>query len=100
MSKGTKRVRRSPARWQRLIAEQIDSGLTQSAFCRARGISPSSLKYWKRRLSAPSASAVDVPHPGFVQLTAEVVDDAVGGGERWDVELDLGTGMVLRLRRR
>lgn len=100
MSKGTKRARRSLAQWQRLIGEQADSDLTQSAFCRARGISPSSLKYWKRRLAAPTARIVDVPEPGFVELTAAVADDMVAGGGSWDVELDLGTGMVLRLRRR
>ena len=100
MSKGAKRVRRSPAQWQRLIAEQADSELTQSAFCRARGISPASLKYWKRRLAAPSARIVDVSGPGFVELTAEVAEEAMTGGHAWDVELDLGTDMVLRLRRR
>jgi putative transposase len=100
MSEGMKRARRSSAQWQRLIAEQADSDLTQSAFCRARGISPSSLKYWKRRLAGLAASTVDVAGPGFVELTAAVADDAVAGGHSWDVELDLGTGMVLRLRRR
>ena len=100
MSKGRKRVRRSPAQWQRLIVEQADSDLSQSAFCRARGISPSSLKYWKRRFAAPLARIADVSGPGFVELTAAVADDAVAGGQSWDVELDLGTGMVLRLRRR
>ena len=100
MSKGMKRARRSPAQWQRLIAEQAESDLTQSAFCRARGISPSSLKYWKRRLAAPTARIADVSEPGFVELTAAVADHMVAGGGSWDVELDLGTGMVLRLRRR
>jgi hypothetical protein len=95
-----KRARRSPVQWQRLIAEQDDSDLTQSAFCRARGISPPSLKYWKRRLAGLAASTVDVSGPGFVELTAAVADEAMTGGHAWDVELDLGTGMVLRLCRR
>lgn len=80
MSKGRKQVRRSPAQWQRLIAEQDDSDLSQSAFCRARGISPSSLKFWKRRLAAPLAGIADVSGPGFVELTAAVADEAVAGG--------------------
>ena len=99
MWKGTKRARRSPAQWQRLIAEEADSDLTQSAFCRARGISPSSLKYWKRRLAGLAAGADDLSGPGFVELTA-VGDNVVAGCAGWDVELDLGAGMVLRVRRR
>ena len=46
------------------------------------------------------ARTADVSESGFVELTTIVGDDAIAGGGSWDVELDLGTGMVLRLRRR
>jgi len=38
--------------WQRQIAEQGKSGLSASAFCRARGIAMASFYAWRRRLPA------------------------------------------------
>ena len=99
MSKNTQRVRRSPAQWQQLVAEQADSGIAQSAFCHARGLSPSTFCHWKRKLGADSMVDEQPRLADFVELTAEVApasEPAAG----WDVELDLGAGMVLRLRRR
>ncbi|MBF0107034.1 MAG: transposase [Deltaproteobacteria bacterium] len=40
-------------RWQRIIAEQIQSGQSASSYCRDRGIPDSSLGYWKRKLRRP-----------------------------------------------
>jgi transposase-like protein len=91
MSTVTKRRRRrSGDEWQRLIDEQAASGQTQSAFCAAHGISVASLQYWKRRLGAPATT----PEPWL-----ELGTLAEASAARWDVELDLGDGIVLRLRR-
>ena len=85
-------VRRSPNAWQQLIDEQARNGLGQSAFCAARSVSTTSFQHWRRRLAAtatpPSATWLDL---GPFHAPAA----AVG----WDVELELGAGVCLRLRR-
>jgi hypothetical protein len=90
MSESTKRrIRRGEDEWQRLIEEQAYSGLTQSAFCAANGISIGSFQNWKRRLAAEVS-----PEPWL-----ELGTLAQQGTSAWDIELDLGDGVCLRLRR-
>ena len=91
MSSLTKRrIRRGRDEWQRLINEQAESGQTQVAFCAARGISVASLQNWKRRLAAPDATR----EPWLELGTLTEAKSA-----SWDIELDLGEGVCLRLRR-
>ena len=90
MSEFTKRrIRRSQTEWQRLIDEQSGSGQTQAAFCAANGISVASLQNWKRRLASEAS-----PEPWL-----ELGTLTERGASAWDVELDLGDGVCLRLRR-
>lgn len=91
MSSVTKRrIRRSRDEWQRLINEQAESGQTQAAFCAAHGVSVASLQNWKRRLAAPAVT----PAP-WLELGTLAEAKSVS----WDIELDLGDGICLRLRR-
>jgi putative transposase len=91
MSSLTKRrIRRSRDEWRRLIDEQSKSGKTQSAFCAVRGISVASLQNWRRRLAAPDGT----PGP-WLELGTLAEAKSVS----WDIELDLGEGVCLRLRR-
>lgn len=85
-----RRIRRSRDEWRRLIDEQAGSGQTQAAFCAARGISVGSLRNWRRRLGA----SFETPEP-WVELGML----AEAKSATWDVELDLGEGVCLRLRR-
>lgn len=87
----TRRVRRQRAQWQRLVEEQAASGLTQQAFCARRRVAYATFCTWKRRLR----DEADGQPPGFVEVE---LDDAPIPG--WDVELALGEGVVLRVRRR
>ncbi len=90
MSESTKRrIRRSRDEWQRLIEEQAGSGLTQNAFCRKRSLSVGSFQNWKRRLAA------EAPTEPWVELGT--LDRSADTG--WDIELELGEGICLRLRR-
>lgn len=84
-----RRIRRRPEEWQRLINEQSVSGLTQAAFCQANALSRASFQNWKRRLVA------EAPAEPWVELGT--LDQSASTG--WDVELDLGAGLCLRLRR-
>lgn len=85
-----RRIRRSREEWQQLIEEQKGSGQTQAAFCAAHGVSVGSLQNWKRRLAAPDAT----PEPWLEFGTLAEAKSAT-----WDIELDLGDGIVVRLRR-
>ena len=86
----SRRVRRSRDEWQRLINEQVASVQTQATFCAQRGISVSSFSYWRRRLLGEAESPVPWVDLGSLPTSSS---------GSWDVELDLGEGICLRLRR-
>ena len=91
---GRGRVRRTPAQWRQLIAEQATAEVGVGQFCRERGLASSSFRNWKRKLGECGAS--DGSAADFVELT---VPDTASHGAQWDVELELGDGTVLRVRR-
>lgn len=79
----------SRADWERLVAEFERSETTRQAFCAERGLSASTLDYWRRKLREETTV------PGFIELGSV----GVAGSPAWDFELELGSGVVLRLRR-
>ncbi len=85
------RTRRSEKEWRELLAVQAGSGLSQRAFCVGRGLSLSSFTNARRR-SAKAASTISA---------SEFVPVATNVSERcdWEIELALGEGITLRLRR-
>ena len=94
MSETTPRrhVRRSPSDWQQLIDGQERSGQSQRAFCAARALNVKSFQHWQRQLAAPSAA----PPAAWLDL-GSLPERAAATG--WDVALELGAGVCLRLRR-
>lgn len=84
-------VRRSATQWASLVSEQAESGLNQRRFCERHGLSYASFGYWKRRLGEERRNS----RRGFIELAVERATD----DSRWDVELSLGDGVVLRIRR-
>lgn len=79
--------RKSRAHWEELMAAYEASDLPQREFCKLRDIPYSTFGYWRKRLRSPAEP--------FVELST------FGPGEdttQWRVELDLGSGLVLRLR--
>lgn len=85
-------VRRSTQEWYALFEELDASGLDRSAFCREKGLVRETLRQAERRLREHE------PRSPFVELTGDLVNGDVGRG--WDIELELGDGLVLRLARR
>ena len=90
-----RRVRRSKAEWHDLVTRFEASGQSRAAFCAEQGVVVSSFARWFQQLRpvrrrAPAAMS----DPVFVELAAER-DRPL----HWDVELELGAGMVLRVRR-
>ena len=85
------RIHRSEAEWRRLMSDFESWDGTQVSFCEARGVSLTSFQNWRRRLGLVGRRGVGRPD-GFVEL-------AVSPDPGWEVELSLGDGVVLRVRR-
>lgn len=79
-------TRRTLAQWQALFAEHAASGLTMTAFCRARGINPNYFGLRRKQLADPVAST-----PAFVPVAIS------GGHAPARVELYLGGGVTVIL---
>ncbi len=95
--------RRSKTQWQQLIVEQAASGQSQKAFCEQVGIPLATFGYWKRKLQDevhPEPSRSDsrtdsASLSDWIELSHPVPDERPA----WQIELALGHGLCLRLRR-
>ena len=94
---GRRRRRRTQGEWSELLAEQVVSGLSQRAFCEARGLSVSSFTYAKRRAKTTQDKGEQNAVSEFVPLNLE---NSPGSSTvaSWDIELALPTGITLRIR--
>ena len=89
----TRRVRRSESEWRELFTRFDQSGQTREAFCAEQGVVLSSFMRWRRKLRPRSRRPpAVVQEPLFVELASK------REAPHWDVELELGAGVVLRLR--
>lgn len=91
------RVMRTETQWKALLDEFNTSGLTRSAFCKQHRIATSSLYRWQKVLTEPSAA------DKFVDITESVAKAAPAlpvpdNNSHWQVELELGAGVTLRVR--
>ena len=89
----TRSKRRTVAQWQALFSQQAQSGLSIQAFCNERGIGYSTFGSWKSRLSNEVQTEEQATR--FVELCQE----EVSAEPQWDVELTLGSDIVLRVAR-
>ena len=101
---GTKhRARRTAAQWRKLIDRFDGSGQTRAQFCAANGLALSTFDLWRRKLGETQAAADEAPPESlFVELTNATEpagSRTPAGGGAWEVEVELGAGVVLRLRR-
>ena len=98
-----RRARRTAAQWRKLIERFDRSGQTRGKFCAANGLALSTFDLWRRKLGEAQAPADDAhPESLFVELTNATEpagSRTAAGTSRWEVELELGAGVVLRLRR-
>lgn len=87
--------RRARRDWPALVAAQRDSGQSVSTFCRAHGLSEG--YFYKQR------NELDIERPvSTVSSAAPGVDDFISlpmPTNGFEVELSLGEGVVLRIRR-
>ena len=92
------RIMRSRSQWKALLGEFDNSGLTKSAFCKKHQIASSSLYRWQKFFAEQAGEVTD-----FIDVTQPLssIPPAVpahASGNDWQVELELGAGIVLRLR--
>jgi hypothetical protein len=95
----TTRTRRTQAQWKALLEEFNRSGLTKAAFSKKHRIATSSLYRWQQVFAEPTGAA------DFIDVTQPLSDAPAPSPKPahvndWHVELELGGGIVLRLRTR
>ena len=90
------RTYRNREQWSQIIEEFYTSHMSIAAFCRSRQLNEGSFYRWRKLLTEQPAP-VDEP-PLFVDITPPVSQPAPDT-PAWDIELALGNGMVLRMRR-
>lgn len=64
--------------WVRLVAEQEASGLSAAAWCRRRGVQPSTLSWWRGELRRRRRRGATNLDPEFVQVRITAAGDAPG----------------------
>ena len=91
-----RRIWRSAEQWRELFCEFAQSGQTRERFCAERNVKLSTFSRWRKRLRDDShAVAANTEDSMFVELASQTRKPS---GVSWDVELELGGGVVLRLR--
>lgn len=84
--------RRSRTEWEHLMASYEAGSQTQREFCSEHGIAYSSFCYWRKRLHRAATNESTLPT--LIELPGLTEEDA----PVWRIELDLGAGIVLRIR--
>lgn len=96
-----KRMRRSVGERRALLGRFAGSGLGVATFCRREGISAGSLYRWRARHGTPTVERSEVTPPerapAFVDVGA--LGTVSPTGQRLEVRLDLGEGVVVHLVR-
>lgn len=94
-----KRVLRTPDQWRVLVTEFESSALTLRSFCDKHQIAASGLYKWRHHFSQTTRS------PDFIDIGAQLnslsfpAPPAESDSSHWQIELDLGHGMRLRVYR-
>lgn len=91
MGAGRRWRRHTPEERRALLLRLAASGQSVSAFCRAESISVQTLRRWQGEAQGDDTAAAET-RSGFVDLGAL-------GGRALTIEVDLGGGVVLRVRR-
>lgn len=75
--------------WQLAVETWRSSGLSGRDFCKCEGLSPSTLHYWKKKLSTAEQPDETMGSPAFIEVTMPENEPAL-------LELVLTSGNILR----
>ncbi len=92
------RIMRSKAQWQSLITEYENSPLSQQAFCDKHQIAVSSFHKWRKRFDPQPSPAAFVEIGQTLAMAGTPEQSSNDAEKSWEVELELGQGLFLRLR--
>jgi transposase-like protein len=102
---GVAPARRSASEWRALLRTYSRSNETRKQFCTRHGVALSTFDRWRQRLrqDAPTRAAARSSVPAttsalFVELAPDK-QPVSAEFPAWDMELELGHGVFLRLRR-
>lgn len=98
-----KQSRRSASEWRALIRAFSRGDATRKQFCARHGVALSTFDWWRSRLRRELSQTAPGTTPSqsralFVELAPEQLP-LNAAASNWDVELELGGGVFLRLRR-
>ena len=85
-------TRRDRSAWEQLMAQYEAGDLSQRIFCEQHGLAYSTFGYWRKQLRQSLHN--ENQHASLIELPML----STGESRDWRVELDLGKGMVLRLK--
>jgi transposase-like protein len=85
-------TRRSRSAWEQLMAQYEAGDLSQRIFCEQHGLAYSTFCYWRKQLR--QSASIENHSEHLLELPMLPVDESPD----WRIELDLGKGMVLRLK--
>lgn len=95
-AQATKRPYRTEAQWRQLINDFDSSDLSASEYCIQHRLKYTTFHQWRKRLqSSPDNSPTS---PALIELTG-FTKTSSEKSSNWDIELDLGSGIFLRIRR-
>ena len=92
MSNTASNTRRDRSAWERLMVQYEAGHISQRLFCEQHGIAYSTFGYWRKQLR--QSASLEKPSTALVELPMLPLEPV----RAWRVELDLGQGVVLRLK--
>ena len=90
------RKHRTRLEWAQILSDYEASGLTQRRFCDERGIAYSSFCNWRKRLSQENTASPLIELP--MELNLAKTPSLMSPAPDWRVELELGQGIIVRVR--
>ena len=90
-------ARRNATQWRELVERFERGGQTRGRFCAVHGLALSTFDLWRRKLRGTGSEKGGEAGALFVELSNLPRAESVAAS--WEVELELGGGVVLRMRR-
>ena len=93
-------IKYTQEQWQHIFEDQQQSGLTIKKYCEEKKITLSSYYHWKNKLAPiPKKNISDVTNAGCPDwLPLTIPAPTANVKPHWDIELDLPSGITLRMR--